>query len=737
MLSGLKFKIGFGVLTGSAAVFLLILLNDVDRYADVFFQSFTHWQILLSVFVLYGLAFILRTFAWTAILPSGGFKNLGLLFGAINTSLVLNHILPLKAGDIARPVVASKSDIPLATTTVTTLIARVTDFATVILIAFLFIFVADTPPFNAFLNYWLILPIGSVLGILAVIAVRRVMPRLQERLARLNFYNQLRALSPTRYLLLIVLSAGAWLLEGIVLYGAGSMSGIEVSFLVAITVTALTVASQTIHVTPGGLGVYEFVMSGALILTGMDVGEALLLATFTHTLKFAYTFLVAVPFSLTAIFTIPNFLVPDRALRVNAVQTVTSFDNRLNIRLLGGAVFTGGVLVAYFVDSVNLLPLLFASVMVTSVFCLGLRFSSNSESRSFWWVLTVPGLLSILVFSVSLPIVTMIWFVAAFCVFKIYQYSRDYLGVEIDDDLFHYSPQLIVSGLVFFGSVDYFTASGVTALSIGTCISIMLSIGFAALIWRQWTANWKARWLHTRLRRRTFASDITSHFNSPIVVIIPVLNEAKTLPILLKRIFSVIPTGSTVFVVNDGSIDGSDLIARNLGAEVINHEHNLGLGAALRTGMKAAAQLNPVAAVYIDADLEYDPLDMPKLLLPILAGDADYVIGSRFRGVRENHPFFRGLGNRCFTLLTSLLAGQLISDGQSGFRAFSTRALREAEIIHDYNYAQVLTLNLLKKHMILKEVAINYQYRQVGQSFISLSYLWRVPLGIAREMWRP
>ena len=152
MLSGLKFKIGFGVLTGSAAVFLLILLNDVDRYADVFFQSFTHWQILLSVFVLYGLAFILRTFAWTAILPSGGFKNFGLLFGAINTSLVLNHILPLKAGDIARPVLASKSDIPLATTTVTTLIARVTDFATVILIAFLFIFVADTPPFNAFLN---------------------------------------------------------------------------------------------------------------------------------------------------------------------------------------------------------------------------------------------------------------------------------------------------------------------------------------------------------------------------------------------------------------------------------------------------------------------------------------------------------------------------------------------------------------------------------------------------------
>lgn len=737
MLSSLKFKIGFGVLTGSAAVFLLILLNDVDRYTDLFVQSFTHWQILLSVFSLYGLAFILRTFAWAAILPSQGLKNFRILFAAINTSLVLNHILPLKAGDIARPVIGSKTGISLSITTVTTLIARTIDFATVVFIALLFVFVADQQPFDTSLIYWLILPLGFALGFSAILLARRLMPKVQERLTKLNFYNQLRALSPTRLLVLSALSAGAWVLEGIVLYGAGSMSGIEVSFLVAVTVTALTVASQTFHVTPGGLGVYEFVMSGALILTGMDVAEAILLATFTHTLKFAYTFLVAVPFSITAIFTIPTFLMPDRSSQIGSVRTGISLTNLFNIHFFGGVVLAGALIAAYFINSIDLLTLLFVSLMAISVFYLGLRFSSNSESRSFWWMMTIPGLLSVLFFSQSLPIFSMIWFVSALFVFKLYQQFGSYSRLERDNDLSSYSPQLVVSGLVFFWSTDYLTTAGVTGLSIGTCISVLLSICFAALIWRQWTANWKARWLHSRLRRRALVTDITNQFKSPIVVIIPVLNEAKTLPILLKRIFKVVPAGSTVLVVNDGSIDGSDLIARNLGAEVINHQQNLGLGAALRTGMTAAAQLNPVAAVYIDADLEYDPMDMPKLLLPILAGEADYVIGSRFRGVRENHPFFRGLGNRCFTLLTSLLAGQRISDGQSGFRAFSTRALREAEIIHDYNYAQVLTLNLLKKHMILKEVAINYQYRQVGQSFISLSYLWRVPLGIAREMWRP
>ena len=140
------------------------------------------------------------------------------------------------------------------------------------------------------------------------------------------------------------------------------------------------------------------------------------------------------------------------------------------------------------------------------------------------------------------------------------------------------------------------------------------------------------------------------------------------------------------------------------------------------------------AAVYLDADLEYDPAEIPALLAPIEAGEADYVLGSRFLGRREGHARWRSAGNRVFTLALSFAAGRRISDGQTGFRAFSARALNVAEIVHDYNYAQVLTLDLLHKGMRLAEVPITYRSRSRGRSFINGHYLWRVPLGMAREL---
>jgi hypothetical protein len=84
--------------------------------------------------------------------------------------------------------------------------------------------------------------------------------------------------------------------------------------------------------------------------------------------------------------------------------------------------------------------------------------------------------------------------------------------------------------------------------------------------------------------------------------------------------------------------------------------------------------------------------------------------------------------------LLSVLSGHRISDGQTGMRAFSRRAADVAEIVHDYNYAQVLTLDLLHKGMRMAEVPISYRRRRHGSSFINARYLWRVPLGIAREM---
>jgi glycosyltransferase involved in cell wall biosynthesis len=188
--------------------------------------------------------------------------------------------------------------------------------------------------------------------------------------------------------------------------------------------------------------------------------------------------------------------------------------------------------------------------------------------------------------------------------------------------------------------------------------------------------------------------------------------------------------------VDDGSHDRTAAVAAAHGAVVVRHERNRGLGAALRTGILHARKLDARAAVYLDADCEYDPTEASLLLAPVERGEADYVLGSRFRGHAQGMTVSRRCANRAFSILLSLLCGHWISDGQTGFRAFSRRALDVAEIVHDYNYAQVLTLDLLRKGMRLREVPISYRRRRQGRSFVSARYLWRVPVGMARQVLR-
>ena len=223
--------------------------------------------------------------------------------------------------------------------------------------------------------------------------------------------------------------------------------------------------------------------------------------------------------------------------------------------------------------------------------------------------------------------------------------------------------------------------------------------------------------------------------DGPLAVIVPARNEVRTLPEVLARIPREALGETAAIVVDDGSTDGSAEAARRAGADiVVRHAVNRGLGAALRTGLETARGIGARAAVYLDADLQYDPAEIPLLLAPIEAGEADYVLGSRFGAGREGLPLLRSLGNRAFTLLLCAAAGRRIADGQTGFRAFSRRALDTAEIVHDYNYAQVLTLDLLHKGMRLAETPISWRRREHGDSFIDGHYLWRVPLGMAREV---
>jgi glycosyltransferase involved in cell wall biosynthesis len=222
----------------------------------------------------------------------------------------------------------------------------------------------------------------------------------------------------------------------------------------------------------------------------------------------------------------------------------------------------------------------------------------------------------------------------------------------------------------------------------------------------------------------------------PIVFVIPARNEARNLPGVLAAVAESNLLPARVVVVDDGSTDGTAEVAHAAGALVVSHPRSRGLGAAYRTGLATARELHPRAVVCLDADGEYDAREAHRLLAPIDADEADYVLGSRFSPRADGMTLSRRVANRAFSLLLSVCAGRWIGDGQTGFRAFSPRAVEIAEIVHDYNYAQVLTLDLLRKGMRIREVPITYRRRVEGRSFVTASYLWRVPLGMLREMVR-
>jgi glycosyltransferase involved in cell wall biosynthesis len=224
-----------------------------------------------------------------------------------------------------------------------------------------------------------------------------------------------------------------------------------------------------------------------------------------------------------------------------------------------------------------------------------------------------------------------------------------------------------------------------------------------------------------------------------VVLFTPAHNEERTVARVVARApHAVRGHPVEVIVVDDGSDDATALEARWAGAEVISLGRNLGLGAAVRVGLATAAARDAVAVAFLDADEEYAPEELERLVGPILDGDADYVVGSRFRGDIQSMRPHRRFGNQVLTRVLRRVARTPISDGQSGYRALSAAAAADAEVIHDFNYAQVLTLDLLAKGYRYLEVPITYRFRTEGKSFVRLlPYLRRVVPAVWRELRQP
>jgi glycosyltransferase involved in cell wall biosynthesis len=226
-----------------------------------------------------------------------------------------------------------------------------------------------------------------------------------------------------------------------------------------------------------------------------------------------------------------------------------------------------------------------------------------------------------------------------------------------------------------------------------------------------------------------------------VIIFLPAYNEEASIGQVLRNICRDFHPLVEVkaLLIDDGSTDNTVKVAKENGADyIIKKVKNEGLGSAVRTGLAESYRLGADIAVMIDADNEYPAEQIPDILMPIFKGEADYTMGSRFKGTIDGMKLHRRLGNYVFTMIQAILLRRWIYDGQSGMRAFSRQAMEHAEIIHDYNYAQVITLNLVRKGFRVKEVPISYQVRTKGESFIKFkAYMSSVIPAIYKEMKRP
>ncbi|HEY6749454.1 MAG TPA: lysylphosphatidylglycerol synthase domain-containing protein [Mycobacteriales bacterium] len=486
---------------------------------------------LLGALALYAAAFALRSWAWRRVLPTLPY---GQSWAALHVSLLGNHVLPFRLGEALRVTsVLRRTQLPAGPVTASAVALRAADLLAVLALA-----AVGAPAVAGVFGIW-----GWVLAavlLLAGLAAVALLFRLKKKGAAVRLPGAGVA----------VAASVAWLLEAAVMWAAAAAAGIDLSYPQAVAVTAVTIAAQTVAVTPGGSGGYEAAATAARVGLGAGAGPALAAALVAHATKTAY------------------------ALVVGGVALVTP----------------------------------------------------------------APG---------------------------------------------------------YFGRLRL------------------------------------ARSLPTR------PGSVPCGPDAPVVAVIPVFNEEATVGEVVRRLPSV-ACGRPVrtVVVDDGSTDASAARAAEAGATVVAQPRNLGLGAAVRRALAEATALGPACVVYLDADGEYAPEELAVLAAPVLAGRADYVIGSRFAGGPRRMTAHRTAGNLVLTRWVRWMTRRPdLTDGQSGYRAFSAPAAAAAEIEHDYNYAQVLTLDLLAKGFTYAEVPITYAFRTSGTSFVKLGpYLRKVVPAVHREL---
>ncbi len=227
------------------------------------------------------------------------------------------------------------------------------------------------------------------------------------------------------------------------------------------------------------------------------------------------------------------------------------------------------------------------------------------------------------------------------------------------------------------------------------------------------------------------------------LAIVPAYNEEASVGRVIDEIRAFDP-GFEIAVVDDGSTDRTAGVAADRGAHVIRLPFNLGIGGAVQTGYRYAFERGYDVAVQVDGDGQHDPSELPKILEPVLAGEADLVVGSRFaaqqRGAYRS-SVLRRVGIRIFASVVSAVVRQRVTDTTSGFRAVNRKgiALFAADYPHDYPEVEA-TVMCVKHKLRLLEVPVDMRERSGGRSSItalrSIYYMAKVLLAIFVGLFR-
>ena len=202
-------------------------------------------------------------------------------------------------------------------------------------------------------------------------------------------------------------------------------------------------------------------------------------------------------------------------------------------------------------------------------------------------------------------------------------------------------------------------------------------------------------------------------------IIIPCFNEQKTISVIINKVRNLKDYDKEIIIVDDCSTDGTKEILQKLddsnSIKIIYNDRNRGKGYCIKKGINSSTGS---VIIIQDADLEYDPNDIPKLINPIQNGNADVVYGSRFVGSEEKRVLFywHSLGNKFLTTLSNMFTNLNLTDMECCYKAFKSKIIKDISLKENrFGFEPEVTAKISKKEIKIYEVGIKYFGRKYAE----------------------